>query len=144
MLDIGFALRSAGNKVIYLAAMGSKADVDHMDELEEGADQIIWAVGKGDPIEARRPQDHSVVEWDVIKLIRELDDQGIVDMSEVDRLMAMGSTGMLKGFQKELSAGGTLHDRFKEDLHITGTIGSPMQCMMKGFVVSVYNGKLIL
>ncbi|UNM96836.1 FAD-dependent oxidoreductase [Ignatzschineria rhizosphaerae] len=132
MLDIGFALRSAGNKVIYLAAMGSKGDVDHMDELEEGADQIIWAVGKGDPIEARRPQDHSVVEWDVIKLIRELDDQGIVDMSEVDRLMAMGSTGMLKGFQKELSAGGTLHDRFKEDLHITGTIGSPMQCMMKG------------
>ena len=132
MLDIGFALRSAGNKVIYLAAMGSKGDVDHMDELEEGADQIIWAVGKGDPIEARRPQDHSVVEWDVIKLIRELDDQGIVDMSQVDRLMAMGSTGMLKGFQKELSAGGSLHDRFKEDLHITGTIGSPMQCMMKG------------
>ena len=132
MLDIGFALRSAGNKVIYLAAMGSKGDVDHMDELEEGADQIIWAVGKGDPIEARRPQDHSVVEWDVIKLIKELDEEGIVDMSQVDRLMAMGSTGMLKGFQKELSAGGTLHDRFKEDLHITGTIGSPMQCMMKG------------
>ena len=132
MLDIGFALRSAGNKVIYLAAMGSKGDVDHMDELEEGADQIIWAVGKGDPIEARRPQDHSVVEWDVIKLIGELDEQGIVDMSQVDRLMAMGSTGMLKGFQKELSAGGSLHDRFKEDLHITGTIGSPMQCMMKG------------
>ncbi len=132
MLDIGFALRSAGNKVIYLAAMGSKGDVDHMDELEEGADQIIWAVGKGDPIEARRPQDHSVVEWDVIKLIGELDEQGVVDMSEVDRLMAMGSTGMLKGFQKELSEGGTLHHRFKEDLHITGTIGSPMQCMMKG------------
>ena len=132
MLDIGFALRSAGNKVIYLAAMGSKGDVDHMDELEEGADQIIWAVGKGDPIEARRPQDHSVVEWDVIKLIGELDEQGIVDMSQVDRLMAMGSTGMLKGFQKELSAGGSLYDRFKEDLHITGTIGSPMQCMMKG------------
>lgn len=132
MLDIGFALRSAGNKVIYLAAMGSKNDVDHMDELEEGADQIIWAVGKGDPIEARRPQDHSVVEWDVIKLIKELDEQGIVDMKEVDRLMAMGSTGMLKGFQKELSAGGSLKDRFKETLHITGTIGSPMQCMMKG------------
>ncbi len=132
MLDIGFALRSAGNKVIYLAAMGSKNDVDHMDELEEGADQIIWAVGKGDPIEARRPQDHSVVEWDVIKLINELDDQGIVDMSKVDRLMAMGSTGMLKGFQKELSEGGTLQPRFKEDVHVTGTIGSPMQCMMKG------------
>ncbi len=132
MLDIGFALRSAGNKVIYLAAMGSKNDVDHMDELEEGADQIIWAVGKGDPIEARRPQDHSVVEWDVIKLIKELSEQGIVDMSEVDRLMAMGSTGMLKGFQKELSEGGSLKDLFKEDLHITGTIGSPMQCMMKG------------
>lgn len=132
MLDIGFALRSAGNKVIYLAAMGSKNDVDHMDELEEGADQIIWAVGKGDPIEARRPQDHSVVEWDVIKLIKELSEQGIVDLSEVDRLMAMGSTGMLKGFQKELSEGGSLKNLFKEDLHITGTIGSPMQCMMKG------------
>ncbi|GGZ93149.1 pyridine nucleotide-disulfide oxidoreductase [Ignatzschineria ureiclastica] len=132
MLDIGSALRNAGNKVIYLAAMGSKDDVDQMDALEEGADQIIWAVGKGEPIEARRPQDHSVVEWDVIKLIKELDDQGIVEMKAVDRLMAMGSTGMLKGFQKELSEGGSLYDRFKEDLHITGTIGSPMQCMMKG------------
>ncbi len=132
MLDIGFALRSAGNKVIYLAAMGSKNDVDQMDALEEGADQIIWAVGKGDPIEARRPQDHSVVEWDVIKLIQELDDQGIVSMKDVDRLMAMGSTGMLKGFQNELSEGGKLYDRFKDDLEVLGTIGSPMQCMMKG------------
>lgn len=132
MLDIGSALRNAGNKVIYLAAMGSKDDVDQMDALEEGADQIIWAVGKGEPIEARRPQDHSVVEWDVIKLIKELDDQGIVEMKAVDRLMAMGSTGMLKGFQKELSEGGSLYDRFKKNLHITGTIGSPMQCMMKG------------
>lgn len=132
MLDIGFALRSAGNKVIYVAAMGSKDDVDHMDELEAGADQIIWAVGRGEKIEARRPQDHSVEEWNMIKLLQDLDREGIVDMKSVDRLMAMGSTGLLKGFQNELSEGGELYDLFREDLHITGTIGSPMQCMMKG------------
>ena len=132
MLDIGVALREAGNKVIYLAAMGQKEDVDHMDELEAGADQIIWCVQRGEKITPRRPQDRSVEAWDMIKLMQDLNASGDLDTMSVDRLMAMGSTGLLKGLQTELSAGGKLADIFKEDLEITGTIGSPMQCMMKG------------
>ena len=42
MLDIGPALRAAGNRVVYVAAFGSAADVDHQEELEAGADQVIW------------------------------------------------------------------------------------------------------
>ncbi len=132
MLDIGFALRSAGNRVTYLAALGSKEDVDHMDELEAGADQIIWAVQRGDKIIPRRPQDHSVVAWDMIQLLQDLNHEGIVDTRKIDRMMAMGSTGLLKGLQQALSEGGALYDQFREDLEIFGTIGSPMQCMMKG------------
>ncbi len=132
MLDIGTALRAAGNRVIYLAAMGSKEDVDHMDELEAGADQIIWAVGRGEKITPRRPQDHSVEAWDMIELLQELHKEGVIDTLSVDRLMAMGSTGLLKGLQQELSPNGRLYDQFKPELEVMGTIGSPMQCMMKG------------
>ncbi|MDZ7747712.1 MAG: hypothetical protein U5K43_01810 [Halofilum sp. (in: g-proteobacteria)] len=42
MLDIGAALRAAGNRVLYVAAFARADDVDHQDELEAGADQIIW------------------------------------------------------------------------------------------------------
>src|SRR5699024_5764398 len=113
-------------------SMGQKEDVDHMDELEAGADQIIWCVQRGEKITPRRPQDRSVEAWDMIKLMQDLNASGDLDTMSVDRLMAMGSTGLLKGLQTELSAGGKLADIFKEDLEITGTIGSPMQCMMKG------------
>ena len=44
--------------------------------------------------------------------------------------MIMGSTGLLKAMQQSLNT--DLKPLFKEDVHATGTVGSPMQCMMKG------------
>ncbi|GBU10290.1 pyridine nucleotide-disulfide oxidoreductase [Gammaproteobacteria bacterium] len=132
MLDIGHALRSSGNKVIYLAAFEKAADVDHIDELEAGADMIIWCTQKGAKIPARRPQDLSIEAVDMIALLQDLHKNNQLDTLKIDRLMAMGSTGLLKGLQTELSKGGRLFDQFKPDLEMTGTVGSPMQCMMKG------------
>ncbi len=132
MLDIGIALREAGNKVIYLAAFEKASDVDHIDELEAGADQIIWCTQTGDQIPARRPQDLSLQATDMIALLKQLHQNQQLDTLHIDRLMAMGSTGLLKGLQKALSEGGELISYFKADLEVTGTVGSPMQCMMKG------------
>jgi NADPH-dependent glutamate synthase beta subunit-like oxidoreductase/NAD(P)H-flavin reductase len=135
MLDIGPALRAAGNRVLYLAAFGSAAEVDNQQELEAAADQIIWCVGQGPLVEPGRPQDLSLEAVDVLDVLRRYDDGelgeiGGIALGEVDRLMVMGSTGLLKGFQSALK--GDMASRFKADVQAVGTVGSPMQCMLKG------------
>ncbi len=129
MLDIGPALRAAGNRVVYVATLDSAAELDHRDELEAAADEIIWCTATGPAIEARRPGDSSVVSADAITVLRGLDSRSI-DLSAVDRVMVMGSTGLLRAFQTLLlERPGSL---FRADVEAVGTVGSPMQCMMKG------------
>ncbi len=132
MLDLGQALRATGNKVIYLATFDQVHDIDKMDELEAGADQIIWCISKGDPVIPRRSQDLSVSNQNVIELIQLLHKNHQIHTKKIDRIMAMGSTGLLKALQTALSANGTLTPLFKPEVIVTGTVGSPMQCMMKG------------
>ncbi len=139
MLDIGPALRAAGNRVLYVAALGKASELDHQAELEEAADQIIWCTGTGPLIAKQRPQDMSVTATDMVELLRaygagELPGQAAlaspVPLDQVNRLMVMGSTGLLKGFQTALK--GQLGHFFRDDLEAVATVGSPMQCMLKG------------
>lgn len=138
MLDIGHALRDAGNKVIYVAAFTRADEVDHQDQLEQGADQIIWCTAAEPKIQARRPQDISLVASDMLAVIRQYGDGKLYDtntfsplpLTTVDRIMVMGSTGLLRSFQTELRK--SLQHYFKKDVLAFGTVGSPMQCMMKG------------
>lgn len=132
MLDLAPVLREAGNKITYIATLGQASEMDKMDELEASTDQIVWCVQKGEKVTARRAQDSSVVATDMIELLHELDKDGVVDLSSIDRMLALGSTSLLKGLQKELSEGGRLTPIFKADVEVMGTVGSPMQCMMKG------------
>ncbi len=136
MLDIGPALRAAGNRVIYVAAFGAAGDVDHQQELEAGADQVIWCTAAEPRIAARRPQDLSVVATDMVDLVRrygtgELTRVGHgIPLAEVDRVMVMGGTGLLRGFQQALA--GDLAGLLAPGADAFGTVGSPMQCMLKG------------
>ncbi len=137
MLDIGLALRAAGNRVLYVAAFGSATEVDHQDELEAGADQIIWCTAKEPRIHPRRTQDSSVVATDMTEVVRRYGDgEGCptssagIALHTVDRIMVMGGTGLLSGFQKALKD--TLKPYFQPGVEAFGTVGSPMQCMLKG------------
>ncbi|MEX1082064.1 MAG: FAD-dependent oxidoreductase, partial [Halofilum sp. (in: g-proteobacteria)] len=135
MLDIGAALRAAGNRVLYVAAFGSAADVDHQGELESAADQIVWATASEPLIEARRPSDVAVAATDMVDLVRRYGageiSEGGIRLADVDRILIMGGTGLLTGFQGAL-AEGDLRERFRSDVRAFGTAGSPMQCMLKG------------
>jgi hypothetical protein len=136
MLDIGPALREAGNRVLYIAAFGSAGDVDLQPELEAGADQVVWATANEPTIPPNRPQDRSVVATDMVDLVRQYGDGAIagndsIDLQQVDRILIMGGTGLLRGFQAAL-ADGPLASYFREDVQAMGTAGSPMQCMLKG------------
>jgi hypothetical protein len=136
MLDIGAALRAAGNRVLYVAAFGRAGDVDHQDELEAGADQIIWCTATDERIEPRRAQDVSIQATDMIDVVKRYDDreigpaEGGIPVSDVDRIMVMGGTGLLKGFQQAVR--GELAGRVADGCDAFGTVGSPMQCMMQG------------
>ncbi len=136
MHDIGTELREQGNRVLYLAAFGRAADVDHQDELESGADQIIWATADDKLIPARRPQDLSVQATDMVDLLARYHrgeigpERGGIPLGEVNRIMVMGGTGLLRGFQQALA--GELGACFPPDVLALGTVGSPMQCMLKG------------
>ncbi len=136
MLDIGHALREGGNRVLYIAAFGNAGDVDLQSELENGADQIVWATASEPTIEARREQDRSVVATDMVDLVQQYGDGEIagdhtIDLQQVDRILVMGGTGLLRGFQGALTEG-ALTDYFRPGIHAMGTAGSPMQCMLKG------------
>ncbi len=136
MLDIGAALRAAGNRVLYVAAFGKAEDVDHQGELEAAADQIIWATAAEPLIETHRPGDTSVVATDMVELVRqygegELEVEGGIRLADVDRILVMGGTGLLTGFQNAL-LDGPLAGKFDADVKALGTAGSPMQCMLKG------------
>ena len=136
MLDIGAALRAAGNRVLYVAAFGAAGDVDHQDELEAGADQIIWCTAKDDLITARRPQDVTLQATDMIDVVRRYaageigPATGGIPLGDVDRIMVMGGTGLLKGFQAAVK--GELKALVAEGCDAFGTVGSPMQCMLQG------------
>ncbi len=135
MLDIGAALRAAGNRVLYVAAFGSAADVDHQGELESAADQIVWATASEPLVEARRPGDAAVAATDMVDLVRRYGTgeiaQGGIRLADVDRILVMGGTGLLRGFQEAL-VDGPLEGQFRSDVRALGTAGSPMQCMLKG------------
>ena len=138
MIDLGRALRAAGNRVLFFASFRCQDDIYFKDELEQCADQIVWASTTEPLIECRRPQDSSVQQTNIIKLIKDYEEGNLtagngenqIKLSDVDEIMIMGSTGLLKAMQQSLKDG--LKPLFKDNVHATGTVGSPMQCMMKG------------
>ena len=136
MLDIGPALRAAGNRVLYFAAFGRAEEVEHQGELEAAADQIVWATARGEPVAARRPLDATVSATDMVELVARYGEGSVgpaagIALASVDRILVMGGTGLLTGFQRALADPG-FAGRFPADLRVLGTAGSPMQCMLKG------------
>jgi NADPH-dependent glutamate synthase beta subunit-like oxidoreductase/NAD(P)H-flavin reductase len=138
MLDIGPALRAAGNRVLYVAAFNSAAELDRQEELEAAADQLIWCTAREPKISPRRPQDLSVTETDMVALLQRYGrgewgargERRFIPLAAVDRFLVLGSTGLLRGFQSALK--GILREVFRPELKAIGMVGSPMQCMLKG------------
>jgi NADPH-dependent glutamate synthase beta subunit-like oxidoreductase/NAD(P)H-flavin reductase len=135
MLALGRRMRERNNRVFYIGAFGDPSQVYCQDELERVSDQIIWATASEELIEARRPGDCSVQSVNVIELIRqyhkgELGTRPGMALNEIDEILVMGSSGLLKGLQSAMKT--HLDGIFRPDVEVMGTVGSPMQCMLKG------------
>ncbi|MDH3693967.1 MAG: pyridine nucleotide-disulfide oxidoreductase, partial [Gammaproteobacteria bacterium] len=138
MLGLGPALRAAGCRVLYIATYANEKELYYKDELENTADEIVWNVASGSPIPASRDQDLSTTNPNVIDLIKQYHARSLdghnenakIKLEDVDEVLVMGWTGLLKDFQKAYK--NELREYFKADVELTGTVGSPMQCMLKG------------
>jgi NADPH-dependent glutamate synthase beta subunit-like oxidoreductase/NAD(P)H-flavin reductase len=137
MLDLGPAVRAAGGRVLMFAAFGSAREVYHKAGLEAATDQIVWCAAPGEDIPAGRSQDLSTQGSDVLTVLRRYADDELapsagtrIPLSEVDEIYVMGSTGLLRELKQALR--GELKSAFRQDVKVVGTVGSPMQCMLKG------------
>jgi len=138
MLALGPALKAAGNKVLYIATLGSSKELYCRDELEACTDQIIWATGNSDLINPGRATDISIQSNNIVDLLERYAAQDLGTnpkhtyhpLDEVDEIIIMGATGLLRALQHALKT--TLKPLFKPEVQATGTVGSPMQCMLQG------------
>ncbi|RKH42197.1 pyridine nucleotide-disulfide oxidoreductase [Corallococcus sp. AB049A] len=133
LFSIARSLKAAGCRVVYFAGYRLKADAFKQDEIEAGTDQVIWSVDAGDLLDVRRPQDAAfrgnVVQALVAYAEGRLGVEPVISLSEVDRVIAIGSDRMMRAVAE--ARHGVLQPFLKPGHEAIGSINSPMQCMMK-------------
>ncbi len=132
LFSIAKAMKEKSNKVIYFAGYKDGADLFKREEIENATDQVIWATDYGVEIEPQRPQDAhfrgNIVQAMIAYAEGKLGDQ-TVKLSDVDRIIAIGSDRMMNGVKESRY---TILKPYLKPNHIAiGSINSPMQCMMK-------------
>ncbi|HUO09491.1 MAG TPA: FAD-dependent oxidoreductase [Phycisphaerae bacterium] len=132
LFSIGQKLRASGSRVIYFAGYKKMIDRYKVDEIEAAADVITWCCDEGPGFTPGRVQDKAFVG----NIVEAMAAYGRGDLGEVtiplssaDRLIVIGSDGMMHGVQKARHT--VLKEFLKPDHHAIGSINSPMQCMMK-------------
>ena len=132
LFSIGQKLREEGSRVIYFAGYKKIIDRYKVEEIEKAADLVIWVCDEAPGFTASRVQDSAfvgnIVEAMVAYARGDLNETPI-PLSAVDRLIAIGSDGMMKAVQQARHT--VLLPWLKPDHQAIGSINSPMQCMMK-------------
>jgi NADPH-dependent glutamate synthase beta subunit-like oxidoreductase/NAD(P)H-flavin reductase len=132
LFSIAKAMKENGNRLIYFAGYKNGADLFKREEIESATDQVIWATDMGDEIQPNRPQDAhfrgNIVQAMIAYTEGRLSEQ-TVQLSDVDRIIAIGSDRMMNGVKEARYT--TLAPYLKENHVAIGSINSPMQCMMK-------------
>ncbi len=132
LFSIGQALRAQGSRVIYFAGYKRVVDRYKVGEIERAADAIVWCCDEAPGFRAEREQDRAFVG----NIVAALDAYGSgalgeqqISLSDVDRIIAIGSDGMMAAVAK--ARHGILAPHLKRGHRAIGSINSPMQCMMK-------------
>ncbi len=132
LFSIGQKLRAVGSRVIYFAGYKKIIDRYKVEEIEKAADAITWCSDEAPGFTPSRPQDKAFVGNIVAAMAAyargELGNVPI-PLSEADRVVVIGSDGMMRGVQE--ARHGVLRPYLDPAHHAIGSINSPMQCMMK-------------
>ncbi len=132
LFSIGQALRASGSRVIYFAGYKKIIDRYKVEEIEKAADVVIWCCDEAPGFTPSRVQDSAfvgnIVEGMAAYGRGELGETEI-PLSAVDRLMVIGSDGMMRAVQQARHT--VLRPYLKPNHHAIASVNSPMQCMMK-------------
>lgn len=131
LFSIGKAFRAAGSKVLYVAGYKKAQDRYKVKEIEEASDVIIWACDEA-VFTPERDQDrafHGNIVEAIAAYGRGMLGKIEIPLSDVDRLIAIGSDRMMAAVQK--ARHGILKPMLNPKHEAIGSINSPMQCMMK-------------
>jgi NADPH-dependent glutamate synthase beta subunit-like oxidoreductase/NAD(P)H-flavin reductase len=133
LFSIGQAIRAAGSRVLYFAGYKKMIDRYKIEEIEKAADQIVWCSDEAPGFQPTRLQDKAFV-GNIVQAMAAYGrgdlGQGPIALHETDRLIVIGSDGMMRAVQQ--ARHGILAPFLNPRGHkAIGSINSPMQCMMK-------------
>jgi len=132
LFSIGAALRAQGSKVLYFAGYKTIEDRYKVEEIERAADTVVWCCDEAPGFEPTRPQDRGFV-GNIVQAIEAYGSgalgEATIPLETVDRIIAIGSDGMMKAVGEARNA--RLKPYFRPGHRAIASINSPMQCMMK-------------
>jgi NADPH-dependent glutamate synthase beta subunit-like oxidoreductase/NAD(P)H-flavin reductase len=132
LFSIGAALRACGSRVLYFAGYKTVQDRYKVADIEHAADAVVWCCDEAPGFTPGRPQDLSFV-GNIVEAIEAYGSGALgparIPLSAVDRIIAIGSDGMMNAVAEARRAG--LKGYFRPDHRAIASINSPMQCMMK-------------
>ncbi len=132
LFSIGQKLRQSGSRVIYFAGYKKVIDRYKVEEIEKAADVVVWCCDEAPGFTPGRVQDSAFV-GNIVEAMAAYGRGDLVDpeipLSAVDRLIVIGSDGMMRAVQQARHT--VLRPYLKPDHRAIGSINSPMQCMMK-------------
>jgi NADPH-dependent glutamate synthase beta subunit-like oxidoreductase/NAD(P)H-flavin reductase len=132
LFSIGAALRAAGSRVLYFAGYKEIADRYKIADLERAADSVVWCCDEAPGFQPGRPRDFAFV-GNIVQAIEAYGAGALgpaeIPLGEVDRIIAIGSDGMMNAVAEARRA--ALKRYFRPGHRAIASINSPMQCMMK-------------
>ena len=132
LFSIGQKLRSVGSRVLYFAGYKKLQDRYKVEEIEKAADVVVWCCDEHPGFAPSRPQDRTI-SANIVEAITKYGQGKLgeitIPLNEVDRIIAIGSDGMMKAVA--MARHGVLLPYLRADHQAIGSINSPMQCMMK-------------
>jgi NAD(P)H-flavin reductase len=132
LFSIGAAFRARGSRVLYFAGYKLLRDRYKVEDIEHAADCVVWCCDEAPGFVPGRPQDRAFV-GNIVEAIEAYGRGALgpvgTPLSAVDRIIAIGSDGMMAAVAEARQAG--LKRYFRPDHRAIASINSPMQCMMK-------------
>ncbi|HZS84152.1 MAG TPA: FAD-dependent oxidoreductase [Stellaceae bacterium] len=132
LFSIAEALRAQGSRVLYFAGYKRIQDRYKVAEIEKAADAVVWCCDEAPGFTPGRAEDKAFV-GNIVEAIEAygagLLGETPIPLAAVDRIVAIGSDGMMAAVQRARS--GRLAPYLKPGHRAIASINSPMQCMMK-------------
>jgi NAD(P)H-flavin reductase len=132
LFSIGAALRAEGSRVLYFAGYKELEDRYRVADIERAADSVVWCCDEAPGFAPGRKEDFAFV-GNIVAAIEAYGAGALgpveIALGEVDRIIAIGSDGMMAAVAEARRA--ALKRYFRPGHRAIASINSPMQCMMK-------------